>query len=173
MKTCAVHTREIHCIHRSFGSVKIYLYVPKSCVAHVSKADSQNDEFEEMTICEIMNGKVIPLVRQFLDSEKAKVEEEAFAKISKYLDFIGERATGRSVGSLLIGPGTLQTNATWIRNFVRNHPDYKHDSQVCHSIVYDLFTTIDKIQKHEIKVLPFFTLRSYSVEDARLYGDFY
>ena len=32
------------------------------------------------------------------------------------------------------------TTARWIREFVGNHPDYKHDSVVSDSIAYDLLT---------------------------------
>ena len=34
--------------------------------------------------------------------------------------------------------GALPTTATWIRQFVHTHPDYKHDSVAGDKIVYDL-----------------------------------
>lgn len=34
--------------------------------------------------------------------------------------------------------GDLQTTATWIREFVRNHPAYAHDSVVSDEIAHDL-----------------------------------
>jgi glutamate--cysteine ligase catalytic subunit len=55
-------------------------------------------------------------------------------RMSKYLDFIEKRATGE-----------LVTPATWIRNFVRNHEDYKFDSKVSDSIAYDLLTACQEI----------------------------
>eukprot|EP01083_Nonionella_stella_P127471 386105_1 len=48
-------------------------------------------------------------------------------RMMKYLDFIEKRATGQ-----------LVTPATWMRNFVREHEDYKFDSVVTDSIAYDL-----------------------------------
>ena len=44
-------------------------------------------------------------------------------RMTQYLDFIEKRATGQ-----------LMTPAKWIRNFVRNHEDYKFDSVVTDSI---------------------------------------
>lgn len=41
--------------------------------------------------------------------------------------------------------GSLQTPATWIRNFVRSHPDYKHDSVVSQEINYDLMVAVDEM----------------------------
>lgn len=34
--------------------------------------------------------------------------------------------------------GKLLTTATWIREFVQNHPDYQQDSVISNSIAYDL-----------------------------------
>lgn len=34
--------------------------------------------------------------------------------------------------------GDLQTTATWIREFIRNHPAYAHDSVVSEEIAHDL-----------------------------------
>ena len=40
-------------------------------------------------------------------------------QIAAYLSLIGKRAKG-----------DLLTNASWIRKFVKEHPVYKHDSEV-------------------------------------------
>jgi len=64
------------------------------------------------------------------------VDEKACAKIEKYLDLIRRRANG-----------SLQTPATWIRDFVRSHPDYKHDSIVSQEINYDLLVAVDEIER--------------------------
>lgn len=34
--------------------------------------------------------------------------------------------------------GDLQTTATWVREFVRNHPAYAHDSVVSDEVAHDL-----------------------------------
>ncbi len=41
--------------------------------------------------------------------------------------------------------GTLLTNAMWIRQFVNNHPLYKHDSVVNDQIQYDLMRLIQQM----------------------------
>lgn len=52
-----------------------------------------------MTLGEILNGSenfagVIPLVRKYLESREADMEEATKVQLSKYLDFIGARASG-------------------------------------------------------------------------------
>ena len=54
--------------------------------------------------------------------------------MAKYLDFIEKRATGE-----------LVTPATWIRDFIRNHEDYKFDSVVSDTIAYDLLIACKEI----------------------------
>jgi glutamate--cysteine ligase catalytic subunit len=44
-------------------------------------------------------------------------------RMTMYLDFIEKRATGQ-----------LLTPATWVRNFIRTHEEYKFDSIVTDSI---------------------------------------
>jgi glutamate--cysteine ligase catalytic subunit len=41
--------------------------------------------------------------------------------------------------------GKLQTAATWIRDFIRNHPGYKFDSVVSEQINYDLMVAVDEM----------------------------
>lgn len=97
------------------------------------------DEYEEMTMDEIINGKgsfpgLLGVVNAYLDS--LNVEFTAKLKLKKYLDLIKNRADG-----------SLQTPATWIRNFIRSHPAYKFDSVVSQEINYDLVTALDKIER--------------------------
>ena len=37
----------------------------------------------------------------------------------------------------------------WMRNFITQHPDYKHDSVVVEKITYDLMVACDEIGKGE------------------------
>jgi glutamate--cysteine ligase catalytic subunit len=89
-------------------------------------SDEEN-AFEEMSMAEIMRGKgdyfpgLIPLVRAYLDH--INCDSVTMKRLSSYLDFIEKRATGE-----------LVTPATWMRNFIRNHADYKDDSVVSDSI---------------------------------------
>ena len=48
--------------------------------------------------------------------------------------------------------GKLMTLATWIRNFVSEHPEYKQDSVVTDQINYDLISACDRITKGDLKV---------------------
>jgi glutamate--cysteine ligase catalytic subunit len=100
------------------------------------KYESDDDFFsgvadEEMTVDEIFNGKstyfpgLIPLVYAYL--EYVNCDEETFTHLNSYLQFISKKASGE-----------LMTTATWIRNFVTSHEDYKGDSVVSESIAYDL-----------------------------------
>lgn len=41
--------------------------------------------------------------------------------------------------------GELITPATWIRQFVQSHPDYKHDSVIPPSTAHDLLQTCQAI----------------------------
>lgn len=41
--------------------------------------------------------------------------------------------------------GSLETTATWIRNFVRSHPRYEFDSVVSQEINYDLLVAVDEM----------------------------
>lgn len=92
---------------------------------------SEENSFEEMTMAEIMCGKgdyfpgLLPLVQAYLDH--INCDKVTRARVTMYLDFIARRARGE-----------LVTPATWMRNYVRNHPDYKGDSVVTDEIAYDL-----------------------------------
>lgn len=97
-------------------------------------------EYEEMTMREIMNGKgdtfpgLIGLVDLYLDT--LHIEKKEMEKIQNYLNLIRRRSTG-----------DLKTPATWIREFVLKHPKYKKDSVVSEEINYDLMVAIDEIER--------------------------
>ncbi|KAH9485562.1 Glutamate--cysteine ligase [Psilocybe cubensis] len=98
------------------------------------------EEYEEMTMNEIMNGKgvdfpgLLPLINAYLDT--LDIELGDMVKIRRYLDLVRRRSDG-----------TLLTPATWIRNFVKSHPDYKKDSVVSQEINYDLLKAVDEIER--------------------------
>ena len=75
---------------------------------------------------------LIPLVYAYLDH--IQCDSVTMERMTKYLDFIEKRATGQ-----------LVTPATWVRNFIRNHEDYKFDSIVTDSIAYDLLVACKEI----------------------------
>ena len=43
--------------------------------------------------------------------------------------------------------GELMTDATWMRKFINDHPDYKHDSIISESITYDLMKKLKDISE--------------------------
>jgi glutamate--cysteine ligase catalytic subunit len=98
----------------------------RRCTPFAPGSDEENS-YEEMSMAEIMCGKgdyfpgLIPLVRAYLDC--INCDKVTATRINAYLALIERRATGE-----------LVTPATWMRNFVRNHHDYKGDSVVSDSI---------------------------------------
>ncbi|KAI9337653.1 glutamate-cysteine ligase-domain-containing protein [Pilaira anomala] len=100
------------------------------------------DEYELMTMNEIVNGKengfpgFVPLIQSYLNSTNIDIETRC--KLSSYLFLISKRASGE-----------LLTGAAYIRQFVMNHPAYKHDSVVSSEITYDLVKRADQIAKGE------------------------
>jgi len=103
------------------------------------------NEHSLMTVDEIINGQsgegfpgLIPLVESYLNS--VNVDVETRCELARYLDLIRKRASGQ-----------LWTGAKWIRHFVREHPEYKHDSVVSESINYDLIKAVEEITEKEGK----------------------
>lgn len=101
------------------------------------------DEYEEMTVDEIINGQssgdfpgLIPIVESYLDS--VNVDVETRCELATYLSLISQRASGQ-----------LDTTARWIRNFVDAHPAYKHDSVVDETINHDLIGAVIAIGERE------------------------
>jgi len=98
----------------------------------------EENSYEEMTMAEIMMGKgdyfpgLIPLIYAYLDH--INCDSATLQRISQYLDLIQKRATGE-----------LVTPAAWMRNFIRNHNDYKGDSVVTDEIAYDLMVACKEI----------------------------
>jgi len=96
------------------------------------------DNAVEMTIKEIISGRnsnfpgLVPLCYAYL--EHIQCDARSFERIQQYLTYIEKRASGE-----------LITPATWMRRFVRSHPDYKHDSVISQSIAYDLMIACDEI----------------------------
>lgn len=95
--------------------------------APIAHGSVEENAYEEMSLAEIMTGKgeyfpgLIPLIRAYLDH--INCDAVTWKQLAEYLDFIERRSIGE-----------LVTPATWMRNFIRNHPDYKGDSVVTDSI---------------------------------------
>jgi len=100
-------------------------------------SDGQVGEF---SVDEIMNGHgeepgLITLVSRYLDTQN-NMKGPVRTTLDKYLDFLGKRASGEYL-----------TTAAWMRRFVMQHPEYKHDSVVTHRINYDLVRACSDISE--------------------------
>jgi glutamate--cysteine ligase catalytic subunit len=102
-----------------------------------------DDEYTLMSIDEIVNGSssssdagsfpgLVPMVESYLES--VNIDIETRCALAKYLDLLRKRADGRA-----------KTPATWIREFVRSHPDYRKDSQVSDAMQVDLVNEVLKL----------------------------
>lgn len=104
---------------------------------------NDSDAYGPMTVDQIINGKdgefpgLIPLINSYLSS--MDVDADTHCTIQQYLKLIQRRASG-----------DLQTTATWMRQFVSSHPEYKFDSVVTDRINYDLLKRVQGIQSGEI-----------------------
>lgn len=81
-------------------------------------ATSNADEYELMTLNEIFNGNgssfpgLIPLIDKYMST--MDVDINTYHKMQRYLQLIERRASGE-----------LMTTASWIRQEIVNHPEYK------------------------------------------------
>jgi len=101
---------------------------------------TSHEDFEEMTVDEIINGKgdgfpgLLGLVNEYVAT--LNVDDSEKQKIGKYLDLIKRRANG-----------SLLTTASWMRNFIRAHPKYTKDSVVNEEVNYDLIKALEQVEK--------------------------
>ncbi|XP_068628616.1 glutamate--cysteine ligase [Battus philenor] len=106
-------------------------------------APDAHDQYAEMTIDEIVNGKdgmfpgLIPLIESYLSG--MDVDADTHCSVQQYLKLIQRRASSE-----------ISTIATWMREFVTNHPQYNKDSVVTEKINYDLLKTAYGIQTGKI-----------------------
>ena len=116
--------------------------IPHTDATGTSELLPVEDEYSLHTVSEIINGPspgsaasttqfpgLIPLVRHYLSSLNLSVTTRC--QIERYLDLIAGRADG-----------SLWTNAKWIRHYVAQHAEYKHDSAVNEKVTYDLIKTL-------------------------------
>jgi glutamate--cysteine ligase catalytic subunit len=91
-------------------------------------------EFKQFTIKEIFCGSeespgIIHIVERYLDLQD--ISESTRKILKDQVNLVRDRASGAKI-----------TGAKWIRNFVKSHPSYKHDSIITDEINYDLLLKI-------------------------------
>ncbi|XP_052737128.1 glutamate--cysteine ligase catalytic subunit [Bicyclus anynana] len=108
-------------------------------VLRAPPAHDSPDEYLEMSVQDIINGKegVFPGLISLIDSYLSgmDVDADTHCSVQQYLKLISRRASGE-----------IHTMASWMRDFVTKHPDYKNDSVVSEKINYDLLKTAHGIQ---------------------------
>ena len=80
---------------------------------------------------------ICTLIDQYLDTQNTSESTRQILK--SQVNLIRQRATGERM-----------TGATWIRNFVKKHPDYRHDSVITQEINYDLMQAIIHLDSNEL-----------------------
>ena len=118
-----------------------------SSASSATSAAQIADEYEEMSMAEIMTGKascgfpgLIPLVRTYLDM--IQCDAATLQVVDSYLQLLELRATGQ-----------LLTAASWLRKYVSIHPAYQHDSQLSQAVVADLMRAVVQIQSGQCEVV--------------------
>jgi hypothetical protein len=108
-----------------------------STAAAAAGLDPEEDAYAEMSAAEILLGKgsfpgLVPLIFAYLDV--IECDAETRTAVDHYLRFVTGRATGE-----------IMTGASWQRAFVAGHPEYRQDSVVPPSVVYDMLQRLDAI----------------------------
>lgn len=103
-------------------------------------SSADEDRYTRMTMNDIMNGNVdlefpglVPLVRGYV-SARADIDVDTRNAVLRYVDYVADKAAGR-----------LVTTATWMRDFVAAHPEYKRDSLISPKVNYDLMCLVKRI----------------------------
>jgi len=159
----AAHSVFIWLLMHSIRTYKLNFYMPMSKVddnmERAHKRDSVLNqkfwfrtnikstgpaEIHQLTAKEIMHGSknpefsgILPIINEYILSH---ANAEQIPILQNYISLVGKRADG-----------SCKTNAHWIRGFVASHPDYKHDSIVTQSILYDLVREIQKMVTGEVQ----------------------
>ncbi|PIA19232.1 GCS-domain-containing protein [Coemansia reversa NRRL 1564] len=133
-KNAASSWHTVHHAHASAGSER-GVFGPRG------KGLRENAEYVELTIDEIINGSttycvsgIMNIILNYLPSMRLEFEDEQVLR--RQLLLVKRRASGK-----------LCTLAAWMRNFVQNHPEYHHNSEVSQSINYDMLRTMNDIEE--------------------------
>ncbi|KAJ3323798.1 hypothetical protein HDV06_001168 [Boothiomyces sp. JEL0866] len=101
-------------------------------------------EYGRYSLAEIMDGSgsregICSIIERYLD--EVDTPESTRQILKDHVNMVRERAIGKR-----------KTGASWIREFVTNHPAYRHDSIVTPEINYDLLKKIKELDSNEMLV---------------------
>ncbi|KAI9206510.1 glutamate-cysteine ligase-domain-containing protein [Polychytrium aggregatum] len=124
-----------------FGGVPPPRFASFACTS-----EKDSDEARQLTINEIINGSgafpgLVPIIESYLDS--ADLDSATRTELSAYLALIARRASGE-----------LMTAAGYIRKFVHEHPEYRNDSVVSDSIMWDLVQRLESMAESGGRSVP-------------------
>ncbi|KAJ1790288.1 glutamate--cysteine ligase [Coemansia sp. RSA 2167] len=101
-------------------------------------------EYVELSVDEILNGSeafgvtgILNIIFTYLNTMRLEYDVEQ--ALRRQLLLVKRRASGK-----------LCTLATWMRNFVRTHPEYQNDSVVSQSINYDMLRAMNDIEEGRV-----------------------
>ncbi|TID29679.1 hypothetical protein CANINC_001798 [Pichia inconspicua] len=106
---------------------------------------------QELTLGEIFNGGCnfkgyIPLVKEYIAMDFPDMTDADREKLDMYFTLVGGRADG-----------SIITTASFFRNIVLSHPDYKKDSMVPESAAFEICAFSKKVGEYDPKsVIDFF-----------------
>ncbi|KAJ2909192.1 glutamate--cysteine ligase [Coemansia aciculifera] len=111
---------------------------------NLGTASPDTAEYVELTIDEIFNGSpthkvtgLLNIVLSYLPTMRLEYDVEQ--DLRRQLMLVRRRASGK-----------LCTLASWMRKFVHEHPDYRHDSIVSPSVNYDMLRTMNDIEEGRV-----------------------
>ncbi|KAJ2641619.1 glutamate--cysteine ligase, partial [Coemansia sp. RSA 1694] len=112
---------------------------------HLLGSDSPDTaEYVELTIDEILNGSpthkvtgLLNIVLSYLPTMRLEYDVEQ--DLRRQLMLVRRRASGK-----------MCTLASWMRRFVQEHPDYRHDSAVSPSVNYDMLCAMNDIEEGRV-----------------------
>lgn len=129
---------------RALLHFNLSLYIPLTLVdSNIARAQKRDSVLNEVFYCRTnpeASGDACSIslkpLREIIDQynefifaylKEMSIEPEINEVLSKYIQLVTDRAYG-----------SIPTPARLMRNFIQNHSDYKHDSLVNDSIIYDL-----------------------------------
>lgn len=108
----------------------------------------ESDEVVELSLHEIFDGSenfaglralikaFIELNKKRLAAESSELKEDIVANLWRVFNFFADKCQGK-----------VMTTPNYLRSFVYKHPEYKKDSVLSASIVYDVIKKVLEIQK--------------------------